>query len=258
MLKPIRPKWGKGRSTLFLSHLAVKRGVSAATQRQALNAIIFLYRHVLDQPIEEKLEMVRARRRSRPPVVMSKNEVRMVLGHLMGLHLLMTKMLYGSGLRLMECVRLRVHNLDFERNRLYVYAAKGNKDRVTLLPKALQITLKEQLETVKKVHNADLANGFGHVYLPPAFSRKYPNAAMQFRWQYVFPAKNRIADSRTGIIGRHHILESGLQKAVKAAVDRAGITKRVSCHTFRHCFATHLLEDGVNIRVVQELRGMRM
>ena len=246
---------GKVEIDAFLSHLAVEGRVSAATQRQALNAIIFLYRRVLDRPIEEKLEMVRTKRRSRPPVVMTKSEVKRVLGQMKGLHLLMAKTLYGSGLRLMECVRLRVHNLDFERDRLYVYAAKGNKDRVTLFPKSIQADLQMQVQVIKKFHDSDLAEGFGEVYMPQALTRKYTHAAKEFRWQYVFPAKNRCVDPRSGITRRHHVLESGLQKAVKAAVDRTGITKRVSCHTFRHSFATHLLEDGVNIRVIQELMG---
>ena len=246
---------GKVEIDAFLSHLAVEGRVSAATQRQALNAIIFLYRRVLDRPIEEKLEMVRTKRRSRPPVVMTKSEVKRVLGQMKGLHLLMAKTLYGSGLRLMECVRLRVHNLDFERDRLYVYAAKGNKDRVTLFPKSIQADLQMQVQVIKKFHDSDLAEGFGEVYMPQALNRKYTHAAKEFRWQYVFPAKNRCVDPHSGITRRHHVLESGLQKAVKAAVDRTGITKRVSCHTFRHSFATHLLEDGVNIRVVQELMG---
>ena len=174
---------GKTEIDAYLSHLATERKVSASTQRQALNAIIFLYRHVLDQPIEEQIEPTRAKRQPRPPVVMTKNEVQRVLAQIQGIHLLMAKMLYGAGLRLMECIRLRVQDLDFERNLIYVRGTKGNVER------------------------------------------------------------------------RHHVLESGLQKAVKVAVDRAGITKRVGCHTFRHSFATHMLEDGVNIRVVQELMG---
>jgi integron integrase len=167
----------------------------------------------------------------------------------------MAKLLYGCGLRLMECVRLRVHDLDFERNRVYVRAAKGDKDRVTIFPKIIQDEMRQHLEKIKLLHDEDLARGQGEVYMPGALSKKYPAAAKEFRWQYVFPSKALSRDPRTGVLRRHHVLESGLQKAVKAAVDKAGITKRVSCHTFRHCFATHLLENGVNIRVVQEVMG---
>jgi len=186
---------------------------------------------------------------------MTKNEVKRVLSEMQGIHLLMAKMLYGSGLRLMECIRLRVHDLDFERNLVYVRAAKGGKDRTTIFPKSIQEEMKNQLERVKRLHDEDRSQGFGEVYLPEALARKYPSAAREFRWQYVFPAKKRSMDPRSGVERRHHLLESGLQKAVKVAVDRAGITKRVGCHTFRHSFATHMLEDGHNIRIVQELMG---
>jgi len=246
---------GKTEIDTYLSHLATERKVSASTQRQALNAIIFLYRHVLDQPIEEQIEPTKAKRHTRPPVVMTKNEVQRVFTQMQRNHLLMAKMLYGSGLRLMECIRLRVQDLDFERNLIYVRGAKGNKDRTTLFPKSIQPDMRHQLEKVKRLHDEDLAQGYGGVYLPEALARKYPQAAQEFRWQYVFPAKRRSVDPRTSIERRHHVLESGLQKAVKVAVDRAGITKRVGCHTFRHSFATHMLEDGANIRVVQELMG---
>lgn len=246
---------GKTEIDGFLSHLATERKVSASTQRQALNAIIFLYRRVLDQPIEGQIEPTRAKRHPRPPVVMRKSEVRRVFAHMKGIHLLMAKMLYGSGLRLMECIRLRVQDLDFERNLIYVRSAKGNKDRTTLFPKSIQPEMRHQVEKVKRSHDEDLAQGYDGVYLPEALAREYPHAAQEFRWQYVFPAKKRSVDPRTVVERRQHVLESGLQKAVKVAVDRAGITKRVRCHTFRHSFATHMLEDGVNIRVVQELMG---
>ena len=246
---------GKTEIDAYLSHLATERKVSASTQRQALNAIIFLYRRVLDQPMIEQIEPTRAKRKPRLPVVMTKNEVRGVLAQMQGIHLLMAKILYGAGLRLMECIRLRVQDLDFERNLIYVRSAKGNKDRTTLFPRSIQLEMRRQLEKVKRSHNEDLAQGYGGVYLPEDLARKYPHAARELRWQYMFPAKKRSVDPRTGVERRHHVLESGLQKAVKVAVDRAGITKRVGCHTFRHCFATHLLENGVNIRVVQELMG---
>jgi integron integrase len=186
---------------------------------------------------------------------MTQGEVGKVLGEMTGLHLLMAKLLYGGGLRLMECVRLRVQDLDFERNFVYVRAGKGGKDRATLFPKTIHSEMKQHLEKVRRLHDQDLEEGHGEVYLPEALTKKYRGAPKEFRWQYVFPSKTVSTDPRTGAVRRHHVLESGLQKAVKVAVDRARITKRVSCHTFRHCFATHLLENGVNIRVVQELMG---
>ena len=246
---------GKTEIDAFLSHLATQGRFSASTQRQALNAIVFLYRRVLDQPIEDQLEPVRAKKHSRPPVVMTQAEVQRVISHIGGTHLLMAKMLYGCGLRLMECVRLRIQDLDFDRNIVYVRAAKGGKDRTTLFPQSIQPELRRHLEKVKRIHDEDHAKGYGEVYLPGALARKNPSATREFRWQYVFPAKNLSHDPRSNVVRRHHVLESGLQKAVKVAVNRAGITKPVSCHTFRHSFATHMLENGVNIRVVQELMG---
>lgn len=246
---------GKAEIEAFLSHLATQRKMSASTQRQALNALVFLYRDVLDRPIEDRIKPVRAKRRPSLPVVMTQREVKQVLSHMKGTHLLMARLLYGSGLRLMECIRLRVKDLDFERNLIYIRAAKGNKDRVTVFPKAVQADMQAQVERVREVHEEDCFQGYGHVYVPEALARKYPGAPREFRWQYVFPARKLSKDPRSGSLMRHHVLESGLQKAVKVAVDRAGIPKRVSCHTFRHCFATHMLENGVNIRVVQELMG---
>jgi integron integrase len=193
--------------------------------------------------------------RPRVPVVMTQAEVKRVLSFMSRTHLLMAKLLYGSGLRLMECVRLRVQDLDFTKNLIYVRDAKGGKDWVSLFPKGMHAELQQHLERVKELHCQDLAAGHGEVHLPHALARKYPKAGKDFRWQYVFPSKTLSADPRTGVVRRHHVLESGLQKAVKIAVDRAGITKRVGCHTFRHCFATHLLENGVNNRQVQELMG---
>jgi len=248
-------KMGKKEIDAFLSDLATHLHVSAATQSQALNAIVFLYRRVLDLPIVGQIEPVRAKRHPRPPVVMTKTEVQRVLGQMQGTHLLMAKMLYGCGLRLMECVRLRVQDIDIERSLVYVRAAKGGKDRTTVLSKAIQHELRLHIERVKRLHDEDLAKGNGEVYLPGALSKKYPHAGKEFRWQYVFPSKNPSSDPRSNVIRRHHVLESGLQKAVKTAVERSGLNKRVSCHTFRHSFATHMLENGVNIRVVQELMG---
>ncbi|MBU2621698.1 MAG: integron integrase [Proteobacteria bacterium] len=246
---------GKREIEDFLSHLATDLKVSASTQRQALNAIVFLYKLVLDISIDEQLSPVKARKHRRSPVVMTKNEVIKVLGNISGTRLLMAKLLYGCGLRLMECVRLRIQDVDIERNLIYVRAAKGNKDRTVNLPANIKDEIRHHVSRVRELHNKDLAEGFGEVYIPEALSRKYPNAKMEFRWQYVFPSKKISVDTRSGVARRHHVLESGLQKAVKTAVDRAGLTKRVSCHTFRHSFATHLLENGNNIRVVQELMG---
>lgn len=215
----------------------------------------FLFIALLNIPIEESIEHTRAKRQPRPPVVMTTNEVKRVLANMRGLHLLMAKLLYGGGFRLMECIRLRIQDLDFERNTIYVRASKGGKDRITLFPKSLQPAVKNQVAMVKQRHENDLAEGHGQIYLPQALARKYKRASGEFRWQYLFPAKKLSWDPRSNTVRRHHVLESGLQKAVKTAVHRAGITKRVSCQTFRHSFATHLLEEGVNIRVVQVLMG---
>ena len=246
---------GKKEIDAYLSHLAVKENVAVSTQRQAMNAILFLYHHVLDIPISDQLEPIRAKRQPKLPVVMTQQEVRQVLSQMKGIHLLMANILYGSGLRLMECIRLRVQDLDFDRNIIYVRAGKGGKDRTTLFPDLIKDELKLHIAKVKALHEQDLALGYDEVFLPNALHRKYPNAAKEFRWQYVFPSKNLSKDPRTGAVRRHHVLESGLQKAVRVAVQRAKINKPVSCHTFRHSFATHLLENNVNIRVVQQLMG---
>ncbi len=245
---------GKTEIDSFLSHLATKRNVAASTQRQALNAIVFLYRRVLDMPIEN-IDPVKAKKLVRPPVVMTKKEVKLVLKEMKGINLLMAKLLYGAGLRLMECLRLRVQDIDFEVNLLYIRAAKGNKDRTTVFPKQIKEELKAVVEKVKDIHEQDLADGFGEVYLPNALSIKYKNASKEIGWQYIFPAKHLSLDPRTQIKRRHHLLESTLQKAVKAAVKRTGIVKPVRYYTFRHSFATHMLEDGANIRAVQKLLG---
>jgi len=246
---------GKKEIEAFLSHLATEGKVSAATQRQALNAIIFLYKRVLDQPVDELIEHVRAKSHRRPPVVMSQAEVQGVLAQMAGTHLLMAQLLYGGGLRLMECIRLRVQDLDFERDLIYLRDAKGGKDRTTVFPATLKSGLREHVDRVKQLHEQDLVAGYGSVYLPNALGKKYPRAGKELGWQYVFPSKQLSTDPRSGVVRRHHVLESGLQKAVKTAMTHANIHKRVGCHTFRHSFATHLLENGVNIRVVQELMG---
>jgi integron integrase len=239
----------------FITHLAVERKVAASTQNQALSAIIFLYREVLGQPLET-INAVRARKPERLPTVLTKSEVIRVINAMTGTHQLMAKILYGSGLRVIECVRLRVKDLDFEQHCLTVRDGKGEKDRLTMLPESLFAPLKEHLERVKQIHEQDLKGGFGAVYLPYALEHKFTNANREWAWQYVFPGKSITADPRSGAQRRHHIDESSLQKAVHAAAKLAGLTdKTVSCHTFRHSFATHLLQNGYDIRTVQELLG---
>jgi len=239
----------------FLTHLAVERQVAPATQNQALNALVFLYRHVLDRPLGLIEGVVRAKRRERLPVVLTRDEIQRVLSHLDGDHWLVACLLYGSGLRLMECMRLRVKDLDLPHRAIYVRDGKGGKDRVVTMPDDLRLPLRRQLVRVRGVHEKDLADGFGRVYLPHALARKYPNGSREVGWQYVFPASKRSTDPRSGAHRRHHLHESSVQKAVKLAMRKAGIDKPASCHTFRHSFATHLLERGADIRTVQEQLG---
>jgi integron integrase len=241
----------------FLTHLAVERRVAASTQNQALSALLFLYREVLRQDLDLPINAVRAKKPARLPTVLTREEVHHVIGFLSGTHKLMAKLLYGSGLRVMECVRLRVKDLDFDHRQIIVRDGKGAKDRVTMLPDALILPLQEHLRHVWRIHETDLAEGYGSVYLPFALENKYPNASREWIWQYIFPAAEPSEDPRTRIVRRHHLGASGLQKAVRNAARRAGIGKRVTCHTFRHSFATHLLENGYDIRTVQELLGHR-
>jgi len=238
----------------FLSHLAVKGEVSASTQRQALNALVFLYRQVLDMPLDGKIRPLRSKKRPILPTVLGRNEIQRFFGHIHGTHALMAKLLYGSGLRLMECVRLRIKDVDFDRKRIHVLG-KGDKWRSTILADPIIPELQSHIKHVKAMHHSDLEEGFGEVYIPAALARKYKNAAMETQWQYVFPSKKRSIDPRSGHERRHHVIESGLQKAVKRAAHRAGIDKRVTCHTLRHSFATTMLENGINIRVLQEIMG---
>jgi integron integrase len=239
----------------FLTHLAVDRNVSASTQNQALNALVFLYRHVLHQDLEDEINAVRAKRPRRLPTVLTRDEARTLLAAMSGTTQLMAKILYGSGLRLMECVHLRVKDVDFGLRQLMVRQGKGAKDRVTILPDRHIPLLREHLQRVKMIYEQDVDDGYGEVYLPFALDRKYPNASREWAWQYVFPAARLSNDPRTGRVRRHHVHPSTLQKAVKQAAALAGIDKPVSCHTLRHSFATHLLESGYDIRTVQDLLG---
>ncbi len=244
--------------TQFLTHLAREGKVAAATQNQALSALLFLYKEVLKQEIGWLDGVERAKRPARLPVVLTRDEVRKVFAHLHGTPRLMASLLYGSGLRLMEAVRLRVKDLDFGYARIVVRDGKGGKDRVTMLPVNLAAPLQLHLEKTRAQHEQDLAEGTGEVFMPEALARKYPNAAREWAWQYVFASSRLSADPRAEgdqPRRRHHIDESSLQQAVKKAVRASGIAKPASCHTFRHCFATHLLENGYDIRTVQELLG---
>jgi len=238
----------------FLTHLAVKENVAASTQNQALSALLFLYREVLCQDLGP-VDALRAKRPKRLPTVLSKEETLRLIGCLSGTHQLMAKLIYGSGLRLMECLRLRVKDFEFERRAIIVRDGKGAEDRVTVLPDSLIPLLQEHLQRVKAQHERDLTQGYGSVYLPDALARKYPNADKEWGWQYVFPANRLSQDPRSGVTRRHHLHESSLQKAIKEAARLAGIVKPVGPHTLRHCFATHLLEGGYDIRTVQELLG---
>ncbi len=241
----------------FLSSLAQDARVSASTQNQALNAILFLYREVLGKEIGYVNGVVRARRPNRLPVVLTRQEVKAILSVLDGTEWLMATLLYGAGLRLMECMRLRVKDVDFTSSQIVVREGKGNKDRLTMLPTMVKEPLAKHLTLVRRQHQRDLERGLGHVVLPNALQRKYPNADREWAWQWVFPASKYYMDRLTGKRYRHHLHESVVQKAVKDAVRRAGLAKPASCHSLRHSFATHLLEDGYDIRTVQELLGHR-
>jgi integron integrase len=239
----------------FLTHLAVEKQVSASTQNQAFSAVLFLYRQVLHQDLDGSINAVRAKPSRYLPTVLTKAEVRAVLNRVTKSPGLVIQILYGSGLRLNEGLRLRVKDLDFTQHQIIVRDAKGNESRVTMLPQSLIEALQRHLQHVRRLHQNDLDQGYGSVYLPFALERKYPHADRSWIWQFVFPSLSRSKDPRSGIVRRQHLHESSVQRLLKQAVWEAGIQKRVSCHTFRHSFATHLLEDGYDIRTVQELLG---
>jgi len=246
---------GKREIESFLTYLVVERNVAASTQNQALNAIEFLYRDVLDMSVPEDLTPVRASKPARLPVVLGQDEMRTLLSHIEGVHGLIARVMYGGGLRLMEALRLRVQDIDFANGYLTIRAGKGDKDRTTLLPTSVCEDLQHHLQRVRLLFDKDVSQGNANVWLPGALAKKYPNAPKSWEWQYVFSSKSLSRDPQSGELRRHHMDSSGLQKVIRAAARKIGMNKRVTTHTLRHSFATHLLESGTNIRVVQKLLG---
>lgn len=239
----------------FLTHLAVERNVSPATQNQALNALAFMYKHQLNDPLGDISSSTRAKPKMRLPVVLSREEVLAILSQLEGSHRLIGSLLYGSGLRIMECLRLRVKDIDLDYSCIHVRDGKGRKDRVTTLSLQLEVALQIQIQNVALLHQNDLSAGYGEVYMPNALARKYPRQAKMLPWQYLFPSKRISADPRSGVMRRHHQYQSTFQKVFRAAVHRSMMTKHATPHTLRHSFATHALENGVDIRTVQQQLG---
>jgi integron integrase len=247
---------GKREIEQFLTHLAVERNVSPTTQNQAFNALLFLYEHVLGISMKDQnIQALRAAQKKRVPTVLTKEETQSVISHLSGVYQLIVSLMYGCGLRMNEALRLRIKDIDFGFDRVYLYDTKSQKDRALPLPQRLKEQLKMQVAYVRELHERDVEKGFGTVEMPHALARKYPNAYKEFRWQYLFPMKTISTDPRSGIRRRHHILEMTLSRNIKQAVEQAGIHKRVSSHAFRHSYATHLLQSGVDIRSIQELLG---
>jgi len=239
----------------YLTHLALHGRVSASTQNQAFNALLFLYRHILHKEVNDFTSVARAKRKVNLPAVLSRDEVKKILSFLDGPYLLMAQLMYGCGLRLMECLRLRIKDVDFESDLLVVRSGKGEKDRALMIPEKMKGELSKQVASVKEVHDQDVKMGYGEVFLPDALEKKYPRAPKEWGWQWVFPAEKLSVDPRSGKVMRWHIHPSAIQRAVREAVMKANLPKRASCHTLRHSFATHLLEAGHNIRTIQELLG---
>jgi integron integrase len=246
---------GEAKIEAFLTHLAVDKAVSPSTQNQAMNALVFLYKHVLKKSLDGNINAVRARKKVNIPVVMAREEVARVITLMEGTPQLVVNLLYGSGLRITEALRLRVQDIDYELKHITVRSGKGAKDRITTFPVSVIPLLQNHLSRVRVIHEQDLAQGYGEVYMPYDLARKYPNAAKEWNWQYVFPARNQATDPRSGKMRRHHVDPSVVNKAIKIAARKAGLTKRVSAYTFRHSFAIHLLQRGTDIRTIQSLLG---
>jgi integron integrase len=240
--------------TEFLTDLAVNDNVAASTQDQALSAILFVFKHVLDRELDN-INALRSKKPIRLPVVLSRQEVRLLMNQLAGRDLLIAQLLYGAGLRILECLRLRIKDIDFDQGQIIVRDGKGMKDRVTVLPEIACEALRNQIRQRRDLHNRDILDGFGSVWLPNALLKKYPSAATEFIWQYLFPSERRSADPRSQLIGRHHLSDGVFATALRKAVLRSRIEKKITPHTFRHSFATHLLQDGSDIRTVQDLLG---